>query len=98
MIISSNSLKCAQAIGNREVFKTRGALYTTDGAMGPWHSGRLTGEDLEAFRRDMGHIIYAVFSYATPIAWVTLDDRVHRVSQKFSVTTSKHQGKTYLLK
>jgi hypothetical protein len=55
------------------------------------HEGRLEGADLAEFQRAKGWIDYVVLSYATPIAWH------HRngwyvVSQKFSVTTSKHQG------
>lgn len=63
----------------------------------PVLAGRLQGADLEAFNRDNGSITYVVWSYATPIAWVTDDSRVHKVAQRFSVTTSKHQGKLYLL-
>lgn len=106
--ISSRTILCAQMIGRMEEFDTYGALRTvkyghvnpvTGGTVkcGPWHSGQLSGADHDAFRADMGKIVYAVFSYSTPIAWVTTDGRVHKVAQKFSVTTSKHQGRLYLL-
>lgn len=42
-------------------------------------------------------IQYIVLSYDTPIAWVTEDGWTYRVQQKFSQTTSKHQGLLYLL-
>jgi hypothetical protein len=94
--ISSKSRECAEAIGRREPFNTYGALCATDHKVGPWDSGRLSGEDLDRFRADMPHITYVVWSYATPIAWVA-GDEVYRVKQKFSVTTSQHQGKLYML-
>ena len=93
--ISSRSLLCAQKIGAREPFETYGALYAKTGR--PYSHGWLTGADLDAYHRDHANITYVVISYNTPIAWVTSDGSVHRVAQKFSVTTSKHQGKTYLL-
>lgn len=36
---------------------------------------------------------YVVFSYATPIAWVTHDGEVVIPDVKYSVSTSKQQGK-----
>ena len=96
--ISSNSRDCAVAIGNRQDVTTYGALAARNvSGLGPWDSGRLSGVDYEQFRKDAPNIVYVVTSYATPIAWVTRDGSVHKVAQKFSVTTSKHQGKLYLL-
>lgn len=94
--ISSNSREVAERIRDREAFETYGALKGTR-EMGYAQSGRLSGADLEAFNRDQGSFSYIVWSYATPIAWVTDDSRIHRVEQRFSRTTSKHQGKLYLL-
>jgi hypothetical protein len=94
--ISSRSREVAEAIRDREPFETYGALKATR-QQGYAQSGRLGGDDLEAFNRDNGSITYVVWSYATPIAWVTDDSRIHKVAQRFSVTTSKHQGKLYLL-
>lgn len=87
----------AEAIRDRKVFTTHGALYSLDAGVHYWCSGRLTGEDLEAFKRDVSTIDYTVFSYNTPIAWHTPKGGWHKVSQKFSVTTSKHQGNLYLI-
>lgn len=36
--------------------------------------------------------VYVVFSYGTPIAWRIDGGEWYVVAQKFSVTTSKHQG------
>lgn len=95
--LSSKSSEVAVAIGNREPFNTHGALCATAHKVGPWDSGRLSGADLDQFREDMAKIVYVVWSYVTPIAWVTEDGTVYKVSQRFSVTTSQHQGKLYLL-
>lgn len=64
--------------------------------------GRLGGEDLAAWRSavEADAIVYVVESYATPIAWVERfgdGERVHIVSQRFSVTTSRHAGMLWAL-
>lgn len=94
--ISSRSREVAERIRDREPFETYGALSGTR-QQGYAQSGRLSGPDLDAFNRDQGSFSYVVWSYATPIAWVTDDSRIHKVAQKFSRTTSAHQGKLYLL-
>lgn len=94
--ISSKSRQCAEAIGNREAFSTHGALYALDGGMHTGSAGRLSGDDLARYLSDLPGMTYAVFSYATPIAWVS-NGKAYRVGQKFSVTTSHHMGKCYLL-
>jgi hypothetical protein len=40
-----------------------------------------------------GTICYVVFSYDTPIAWYVVDHGWVRPPVKYSVTTSRHQGK-----
>lgn len=57
----------------------------------PHVAGWLQGEERERFDRDRGGIDYAVYSYGTPIAWHT-PEGWHVVSQRFSPTTSRHQG------
>lgn len=97
--ISSRSQQVAQFIRDRKPFETYGALKaTTESGHGGlyWQSGRLAGDDLQTFNEQYGAIDYIVWSYATPIAWHTANGW-HRVSQKFSVTTSKHQGNLYLI-
>lgn len=95
--LTTRGIATATAIGNHETFSTSGALRATSDKVGPWDSGWLSGVDHETFHADMASIVYTVFSYGTPIAWVTDAGKVHKVSQKFSVTTSKHQGNLYLL-
>jgi hypothetical protein len=100
--ISSRSIETAEAIGRHETFETYGALRgerrdPSVNRFSVWDSGRLSGNDLDRFREDLPGIVYIVFSYATPIAWVNEDGTVHRVGQKFSMTTSHHQGRLYLL-
>ena len=86
------------ALTAHKPFSTSGALKATEvnGAT-RWDSGRLYGVDLDKFGEDLTQIVYIVWSYATPIAWVTRDGEVYRVKGRFSPTTSKHQGTLYLL-
>ena len=95
--LSTRSREVAEAIAACRPFTTHGALRAQAGSVGPWDAGRLSGADLDRYRADMSRIVYTVFSYATPIAWVTSDGKAYRVAQRFSVTTSKHQGTLYLL-
>lgn len=46
----------------------------------------------EATRKE---IVYTVLSYATPIAWVLESGEEIKPPVKYSVTTSKHQGRLY---
>lgn len=77
------------------------------------HTGRLSGESEELFReaRAEDRILYVIYSYSTPIAWLESTVAPNRVKgsnghtvgyshtrwmmprDKYSVTTSKHQGK-----
>lgn len=86
----------AKAIRDRVPFRTHGALSAEAGVPGINRAGRLTGADLDKFYGERVAIDYAVWSYATPIAWHT-PTGWHRVIQKFSRTTSQHQGKLYLI-
>ncbi len=62
-----------------------------------WDTGRLPKSF--AFQYDMDRkndrIVYTVLSYGTPIAWVLNDGTEVKPAVKYSVTTSKHQGKIY---
>jgi hypothetical protein len=96
--ISSRSREVAEAIRDRKPFETYGALRATrPNYLSTWDAGRLSGDDLARFEHDSQSIRYVVWSYATPIAWVTEDGTAYSVRQRFSVTTSQHQGKLYLL-
>lgn len=95
---TTRSIRTAEAIRDREDFRTSGALYgESTGALGTYDSGRLSGPDLHQFRLDCRDIDYVVWSYRTPIAWHKTDGAWHKVSQKFSSTTSKHQSNLYLI-
>jgi len=54
----------------------------------------------DTVRANEGYTLYIVFSYITPIAWSVISPdgviiSTHHVSQKFSVTTSKHCGRLW---
>lgn len=102
--LTTRSIATATAIRDREDFKTSGSLeaFNLPSTSGFYHSGgRLRGADLDQYNADKADIDYVVMSYATPIAWhvrnETTEGRWHRVAQKFSVTTSKHQGNLYMI-
>lgn len=96
--INSRSREVAERIRDRVPFETYGALKATEETrVTAWDSGRLTGPDLDRFNLDLDSIRYVVWSYATPIAWWSETNGWHRVAQKFSMTTSHHQGKLYLM-
>jgi hypothetical protein len=73
------------------------APFTTSGALsgrtpygehfGPWDDGRLPGQHRDSFLAST----YAVFSYVTPVAWVT-DGEWVIPSTRYSLTTSRHQS------
>lgn len=99
--LTTRGIRTATAIRDREDFRTSGALMAeSTGRLGSWDSGRLSGADLDAFRLDCQAIDYCVWSYSTPIAWHVTGpntDRWHVVAQRFSPTTTKHQGNLYLI-
>lgn len=102
MRLTTRSIQTAEAIRDRVSFTTSGALRGE--AIAPpglhsWDSGYLSGADLDRFRDDKHLITYVVFSYRTPIAWYMGSmGEWHIVQQKFSPTTSRHQGNLYLCK
>jgi hypothetical protein len=88
-----------RALNARQSFRTSGALKGDRVAVCELRfnsGGELRGADLDRWKADRETVTYVVWSYATPIGWVVADGtergRFYRVSQKFSVTTSKHQG------
>lgn len=58
-------------------------------------SGRLSDYDLRVFRRDEPFIVYAVFSFETPIAWVIEDDKGDELrfitNLPITATTERHR-------
>ena len=97
--LTTRGYAVAEAIRDRMPFKTSGALR------GGWRvtgdSGSLRGDDLTRWSDDCdtttGREMYVVLSYSTPIAWWTEDRGWYKVAGKFSVTTSRHQGKLYMV-
>ena len=87
----------AKAMHNRLPFKTGGALKGVAGRVGYGMCGlgRLNKYERETYRAD--DVVYTVVSYETPIAWVRRDGSVHKVNQKWTPTTSKHQSLLSLL-
>ena len=93
----------------REDFTTSGAMRGEWHRAGMWgeEMGRLNPAErnavsafMDGARENDRARVFVVYSYATPIAF-SYDDvngkRVdYYVKQKFSVTTSKHQGRLYL--
>jgi bisphosphoglycerate-dependent phosphoglycerate mutase len=54
-------------------------------------NGRLNETETARYNQDLNAVMYWVYSYSTPIAWYTKEGW-YCVAQKFSMTTSKHQG------
>lgn len=99
--LTTRSIATAEAIRDREDFRTSGSLMGESTSVGRYDSGRLSGDDLDRFYADCRDIDYVVVSYSTPIAWHVTNTsgqgRWHVVSQKFSSTTTKHQSNLYLI-
>lgn len=53
--------------------------------------GQLSQEEIEKYESVRDSIDFVVLSYRTPIAWHS-SEGWYIVKQKFSVTTSRHQG------
>ncbi len=84
-------------IRDREGFKASALTARVVDGLGAWDSGQLRGPDLDTFRTQCLDITYVVYSYSTPIAWWSKGYGWHKAEQEFSATTSKHQGKLYLI-
>lgn len=96
MRLNARSNDVAIAIRDRVDFTTGGGLSgnSTPTGMGSFDFGRLAGKDKERFLEDWRAITYVVWSYKTPIAWFT-GKEWYVVKQRFSVTTSRHQGRLF---
>jgi len=75
-------------VTNRLDFRAS-ALEGLDGRTNTY--GRLDAEEVAHYEKVKESIDYVVLSYRTPIAWHS-SEGWYVVAQKFSVTTSKHQG------
>lgn len=99
--LTTRSIATATAIRDREEFRTSGALRgeTHTPTSRYLFTGYLSGPDAERLHSDLRvGIDYVVWSYSTPIAWHCVDGTWHVVAQKFSPTTTKHQGNLYLVR
>jgi hypothetical protein len=78
---------------NFEPFKTHGSLqgFPVNVNYGAWGSGRLPAE----YRASFDRCTYIVLSYNTPIAWFTPGEGWVTPAVKYSVTTSKQQGRIF---
>lgn len=72
---------------DRVPFKTGGALF---GIAGP---GETFGRLPHQYWQSNAHADYTVMSYATPLAWHVPGEGWTMPEVKYSVTTSKHQGR-----
>lgn len=85
-----NQKQAGEAIAEMEDF-------TASALRGKWEAysvdaGRLDPEEAEQLHRSQAKgLLYIVYSYRTPIAWRDLEGW-YIVEQKFSCTTSRHQG------
>lgn len=85
-----NQKQATDAIKEQEDFRAsalsgKWEAYGVDG-------GRLDPQELAQLRHAQGKGgLYIVYSYGTPIAWRDLEGW-YIVGQKFSCTTSRHQG------
>ena len=91
-----------KALSEHLPFSTSGALrgntVHSPNGIAPFR-GQLNDEEFAVLWKDAAEfdLAYVVYSYQTPIAWVRKDGSVYRVQQRFSTTTSRHQGVLYLL-
>lgn len=81
----------APYIRDRENFTTHGSLWGNEvvGAHSTLSIGRLP----EQYRPCVENADYIVYSYGTPIAWHRPEIGWQMPNEKYSVTTSAHQGK-----
>lgn len=87
----SNKAELERVLNERIEFNRAGSAPALSGVQFGFSSGRLYGEALEAFYNSSNNRYYTVYSYGTPIAWFA-GTRWTVVTNKFSVTTSRHQN------
>lgn len=93
----NRSAEIQRAIDYREDFvNSTGSLMGINPAKPYSYSSnsRLSGSDLARLNKDKDKIVYIVYSYSTPIYWVTFDEGGYMnylVEDNFSVTTKRHK-------
>lgn len=100
--IPTRSFRVREHLLDRTSFETYGALRAKSGTpewLTPWDS-QLPESWRITYNQSVERIVYVVWSYQTPIAWV-LDDvvcgEVVIPDVKYSRTTTQHQGMLYAL-
>src|SRR5687768_2943852 len=89
--------------GDRQTCSTISALTKHLPRTDEWHKGSMGvseakkpygsyGQLSVVYYESVKHADYVVYSYDTPIAWLTYG-MWHMPDKKYSVSTSKHQGK-----
>ncbi|WP_405956926.1 hypothetical protein [Streptomyces phaeochromogenes] len=94
---ATQSWSVRRALAAREPFNTYGAFRATNERS--YCVGLLPEPWADRYRAeaDAGRIVYQVYSYSTPIAWVLDDDTVVIPHVRYSPTTTSHQGLLYAL-
>ena len=79
-------------LSNRIPFRSHGAMSAYAFALS--RTGRLPMAWVDVYRSDRENpgILYVVYSYATPIAWIRADGEVVIPDIGYSLTTTRHQG------
>lgn len=87
----SNKAELERVITERIEFNRAGSAPAMSGVKFGISTGALYGKALEAFYNSSNDRYYTVYSYGTPIAWFA-GTRWTVVTDKYSVTTSRHQN------
>jgi hypothetical protein len=88
MAVRTRRNRVEEHIRKHEPFSYSGlALTAVEGKSG---TGRMEGDDFDRYRAD--DVAYTVYSYATPIAWVTRSGQVRISRTSYSPTTRQHIG------
>ncbi len=88
MAVRTRRDRVADHIRRHEPFRYSGLALTA--ITGKGGTGRMEDDDLTRYRAD--DVAYTVYSYATPIAWVTNTGQVRISRATYSVTTRQHIG------
>ena len=94
MVARINQRQAVRAIADRMTFQAGALNASRIHRVNPYSEGIMSGEAYEQWRADClaDRITYVVRSYYTPIAWFTTDRGWIVPADKYSVTTSRHQG------
>ena len=95
--LATQSWAVRRALANRQPFTTHGVLSAT--VQPRYCVGWLPERWADRYRSDAdaGRIVYQVFSYSPPIAWVLDDDTAVVPPVRYSAAASRHQELLYAL-